>query len=72
MKQPGSVRIELAHVLGHPAAPLSPQQHLAKFRRNWGYGARPLAPEAGEALIERVDALESVADVRELVGLLVG
>jgi 2-methylcitrate dehydratase PrpD len=64
--------IELAHILGHPRAPLSRAQHLAKFRRNWGYGARPLPPEAGEALSAAVDALERVPDVRELVGRVLG
>jgi len=62
--------IELEHVLGHPLAPLGREQHLAKFRRNWGYGALPLPPEASEALITRVEALETLPDVRELVGLL--
>lgn len=62
--------IELTHILGHPEAPLSEAQHLAKFRRNWGYGARALEPSAGEALIGRVAALESVPDVREVVALL--
>jgi hypothetical protein len=45
--------------------------HLAKFRRNWGSGALPLPAAAGDALIARIDALESLADVTELVDLLV-
>lgn len=63
--------IELPHILGHPEAPLPQAAHLAKFRRNWGYGARPLPAEGGEALIERVERLESLADARELTALLV-
>jgi 2-methylcitrate dehydratase PrpD len=64
--------IALPHILGHPQAPLDEAAHLAKFGRNWGYGARPLPAEQGEALIGRVAALESVSDVRELVRLMVG
>ncbi len=47
------------------------EAHLQKFRRNWASGALPLGEEAGEALIARVDELESLADVTELVDLLV-
>ncbi len=59
----------LDRILGNPARPLSPEQHLAKFRRCWGYGARPLAQEAGETLIARVGGLAGLADVRELAAL---
>jgi hypothetical protein len=50
---------------------MSQEAHLTKFRRNWKAGALPLAEAAGEALAARVDALESLADVTELVDLLV-
>jgi 2-methylcitrate dehydratase PrpD len=57
----------LDQVLGSPGRPLTREAHLAKFRRCWGYGARPI-PEAGaERLIALVDRLEDVADVRDLV-----
>ena len=42
-----------------------------KIPRNWTSGALPLAEAAGEALAARVDALEALADVTELVDLLV-
>jgi hypothetical protein len=45
--------------------------HLAKFRRNWGSAALPLAEAAADALVGRVDTLESLADVTELVDLLI-
>jgi hypothetical protein len=44
---------------------------LAKFRRNWLAGARPLPPAAGERLIALVDELETVGDVTRLIDLMV-
>jgi len=63
--------IGIEQVYGSPARPMSREAHLAKFRHNWGSGALPLADAAGEALVGRVDALESLTDVTELVDLLV-
>lgn len=62
----------LASVLGSPGRPLDRQAHLAKFRRCWTYGARPLDRDRAELLIARVDALHTLADVRELVALIAG
>jgi 2-methylcitrate dehydratase PrpD len=61
--------MRLASALGHPESPLTREQHLVKFRRCWTYGARPLEAERGERLIELVDRLETVPDVRELIAL---
>jgi 2-methylcitrate dehydratase PrpD len=58
--------LAVSAVLGSPDRPLTPEQHLAKFRRNWTYGAHPLDVERGERLIELVDGLDAVADVRAL------
>ncbi|MCZ6556875.1 MAG: MmgE/PrpD family protein [SAR324 cluster bacterium] len=66
----GSLELELQQVLGSPEAPFSREENLTKFRRNWGYGAQRLDPEAGERLIGMVDELESLADMRELAALL--
>jgi len=63
--------LRLESVLGHPANPLTREQHLDKFRRCWSYGARRLDPAKGERLIALVDRLESVPDVSELVALTV-
>ncbi len=52
---------------GGPALPLSRAAHLDKFRRNWAWAS--LDPEAGEALIDLTDRLESVADVGRLAAL---
>ena len=62
--------VTLDKVLGNPAKPLSRDQHLEKFRRNWRSGVRPLSEADGERLIALVDHLEEVADVSEIIGLL--
>jgi 2-methylcitrate dehydratase PrpD len=63
--------ITVADVSGSPARPLSRAAHLAKFRHNWTSGAVPLDEASGDRLIELVDRLESVRDVRALVDLAV-
>jgi 2-methylcitrate dehydratase PrpD len=63
--------IEVAQVYGSPARPMMPEVHLAKFRDNWRAGVPSLVPTAGAALAARVEALESLAEVTELVDLLV-
>jgi 2-methylcitrate dehydratase PrpD len=59
-------------VYGNPAKPLSRDHHLGKFRRNCAAAARPLQPGMAERLIERIDRLEDVADVAELIDLAAG
>jgi aconitate decarboxylase len=63
-----TARIET--VYGNPKKPLSRADHLAKFRSNCAAAAHPLPPGNVERLIERVDRLEEVADVIELMDLL--
>ena len=53
-------------MLAHPARPLTHEQHLAKFRRCLDFAAVPLAPDASDRLIETVDRLETMEDVRGL------
>jgi aconitate decarboxylase len=60
--------IDLPAVLGSPANPLSPHQHLEKFRRCWAYAG--LARETGDAMIRLIDQLETVSDTTALVELL--
>jgi aconitate decarboxylase len=56
-------------ISGSPARPLSREAHLAKLRRNWASAVPALDPAAGERLINLVDDLEAVRDVRDLVAL---
>jgi aconitate decarboxylase len=77
---PQQVRIELTDgcildwhcevMLANPARPLTREAHLTKFRRCWHFAADPLPDHAREALIEMVDHLQDVADLRDLVRLL--
>lgn len=57
-------------VYGNPAKPMTREAHLEKFRRNWEIAARPMRERDGERLIELVDRLDEVDDVRELVDLM--
>jgi aconitate decarboxylase len=57
---------------GNPAKPLSRSDHLAKFYKNCAAAAEPLAPAAAERLVGRIDQLERVGNVAELVDLLAG
>jgi aconitate decarboxylase len=75
---PQSVKVELndgtafewhcARMLANPARPLSPEQHLAKFRRCWNLAAAPLG--LPKPLIDMVAHLEEVDDMRALAALL--
>jgi 2-methylcitrate dehydratase PrpD len=53
-------------MLANPARRLTREQHLAKFRRCLDFAHRPLREGAGDTLIDLVDRLEDVPDIREL------
>lgn len=59
-------------MLAHPARPLTREQHLEKFYRCLAFSAEPLATDAAARLVEAVDRLEEMADVRRLAGLAAG
>lgn len=54
-------------MLAHPSRPLDRSQYLDKFRRCLEFSAAPLPADTAERLIERIDALEHVPDVRSVV-----
>ncbi|MGI9488570.1 MAG: MmgE/PrpD family protein [Geminicoccaceae bacterium] len=58
-------------VYGNPQKPMTRDAHLEKFQRNWSIAARPLPIDHAEKLITLVDELESLADVRALVDLMI-
>jgi 2-methylcitrate dehydratase PrpD len=62
--------IDLVAVLGSPGKPLAAEQHLAKFRRAAHTGLRPLPLNDVESLIDCVDRLETLPDVREIFNFL--
>ena len=57
-------------VYGNPAKPLSREDHLRKFRSNCQAAARPQPTDAADRLIARVDRLEEISAVGELVDLM--
>ena len=57
-------------MLASPARPLTREQHLQKFRRCWAFAAEPLGEDKREALIEAVERLETVSDVRALAAMM--
>jgi 2-methylcitrate dehydratase PrpD len=63
--------VELPAVLGSPGRPLDRERHLAKFRAACRSAAVPVSDARIEALVAAVDELEGLADVRDLVDLLV-
>jgi 2-methylcitrate dehydratase PrpD len=56
-------------MLASPTRRLTRDQHLAKFRRCWDFADGTLPATARETLIETIDRLEAVADVRRLAEL---
>ena len=59
-------RWHCAVMLANPARRLTREQHLTKFRRCLDFAREPLRPGTGDTLIDLVDHLEQLADVREL------
>jgi aconitate decarboxylase len=60
----------LAIVCGNPAKPLPRHERLEKVHRNCAAGLLPVPHASVERLIARIDRLEDVTDVAELVDLL--
>ena len=58
-------------VYGNPAKPMSREAHLAKFRRNFSLALNPLPAENADSLIEMLDRIEHLEDVRRIGELLV-
>ena len=59
-------------MLANPARPLTREQHLAKFHRCLAFSAEPLTSGAAARLIDTVDRLEEMTDVRGLSVLAAG
>ena len=58
-------------VYGNPVKPMTRDAHLDKFRRNWRYSVGGLPESGADRMIELVDDLESVDDVRALIDVMV-
>jgi aconitate decarboxylase len=57
-------------MLANPTRRLTRAQHLAKFRRCWTFAQAPMPDSQRDSLIDLVDNLDRVADVRSLSQLL--
>lgn len=59
-------------LFGSPAHPLSREEHLQKFRGCVAFGMGEESGDVAEALIDHVEALEDISDVRVLTSLAAG
>jgi 2-methylcitrate dehydratase PrpD len=57
-------------MLASPTRRLTREQHLTKFRRCWEFAEAPMPDSQRDELIDRIDALEKVGEIRELTRLL--
>jgi len=71
MKNGETSEVVVPNTLGSPDNPLTRDQHLNKFRRNWGFAPGRLPADRCEQVIDAVDQLEDLNDVTELTALLV-
>lgn len=71
LKQGAMHEITMDLVYGNPKKPMTREDHLEKFRKNWSNAARRLPARQAEDLIKLVDKLEDVSDVSNLVDLMV-
>jgi 2-methylcitrate dehydratase PrpD len=58
-------------VYGNPAKPMSREAHLAKFHRNFRSALNPLPAENADRLVEMLDRIEHLEDVRRIGELLI-
>ncbi|MDP2916713.1 MAG: MmgE/PrpD family protein [Dehalococcoidia bacterium] len=56
---------------GFPGNPLTQEDHMARFRDCMSYASKPLPEENVEKLVDMVNNIEKVDDVRSLIPLLV-
>jgi 2-methylcitrate dehydratase PrpD len=66
LKDGTMLRWHCVAMLASPTRRLTREQHLAKFRRCLDFAKEPLRSGTGGRLIELVDRLEELTDIREL------
>ena len=70
LKDGREVSCTIDTVYGNPARPMSREAHVHKFRRNFASALNPLPVENAGRLIEMLDRLEDLQDVRRIGELL--
>ena len=71
LKDGTMLAVDMPEIFGHPKNPLTAQQNLDKFRRNWTAAAKPLDPKGAQAVIDMVENIEKIADMRALLDRIV-
>ncbi len=71
LKGGGKLSRTIDTVYGNPAKPMSREAHLAKFHRNFRSALNPLPAENADRLVEMLDRIEHVEDVRRIGELLI-
>ena len=61
------VSLGLDHAPGFPDNPLSDEMHAARFMDCLAYAQKPHSPEMGRVLIDMIEGVDSLSDVRALV-----
>lgn len=69
MKSGERYEIALDAIYGAPAKPMTQEAHLAKFRKNCELAAPAVPKDQAEALIEAVEKVEDVDDMRSVLDL---
>lgn len=69
LKDGRMLAVDMPQIFGHPDNPLSYEQNVAKFKSAWAAAARPLSAASADRMIDYVDNLETVDDVRSLIDL---
>ena len=62
-------RKKVPFAYGHPENPIAKDDLFKKFRDCAGYSVKPLSKQRVEQVIEKIDKLEEVKDMREVVKL---
>ena len=64
--------VVLPTVYGHPESPLTSEENLAKFERCVSFASRRIPRANAEELVSKVQTIEDLPDVAELVRLTIG
>ena len=72
LKTGPALRWQCATMLANPARPLTREQHLTKFHRCCTFSDDALSPDAPARLVDVIDRLQEVDDVRLLIDLVSG
>ncbi len=71
LKDGKMLAVDMPEIFGHPKNPLTAQQNLDKFRRNWKAAAKPLVPKGADAVIDMVENIEKVTEMRTMLDRIV-